>query len=235
MLRTALLLTVLAAPAAAQRAAFELPEGCTAYATIQKQACVVTHLYRCEGDPDGWQWRVDIEENGPTFYSTIDAETRWQESHHLIAGVVERLEPGAADPASFSTLIGTGRDDFDFTTIDDQGDRTRYVGVDRLTGESVEVDGVVLDRTEFDVTATDPGSGVTLWTSTGSEYIQRDWRTFVSGTSTVTNSEETYDQDLTPVEIRLPGEEGFLSAHPKFGCGALMSALPAPLTLTGSL
>ncbi|GGL55862.1 hypothetical protein GCM10011392_07870 [Wenxinia marina] len=202
---------------------------------MQKRGCTVSHLYSCSGDPQGLQWRADFAEDGMTYYGAIDAETQWIESHHLLAGRVERLLPGAADPASLTTLMSTGRDDFDFVTQDDAGYRTRFVGYDRLTGERVTVDGVTLDRTAFDVIATDVDTGAVVWRVTGNEFIQRDWRTFIAGTSRYELPDDVIENDYSPMEFLFPGDEGFLSVHPKYDCGLMISLIPDPLTSQGRL
>lgn len=222
----AIVLCLVPAPALATET-YPLPAGCDGFVTLQKRGCVVTHLYRCGGDPTGLQWRVDLQADGPSFFGAIDAETRWVESHHVRAGRVETLAPGAADPASFSALIETGVDTYDFATRDDAGYETRFVGTDRLTGERVEIDGVVFERTRFEIAATDAPTGALLWEGEGSEFIQRDWRSFVSGTSRYTLPDESYESDRSPVEVHFPGEEGFLSSRPKYDCGLMISLAPA--------
>lgn len=215
------------AGAAGAQGTFGLPQGCEAYATMQKRGCTVTHLFTCQGDPEGYQRRVDIGEEGPLYFGVIDAETQWIESHHLLAGRVERLLSSPIDAASFSELISTGVDTFDFVTEDDQGYRTRFVGSDTLPGTTVEIDGVTLERTEFQVIAYDPQSGGELWRTSGAEFIHREWRTFVSGISRVETADESWERDYTPVSFAFPGEEGFLSTQPLHDCSALMSKGPS--------
>jgi hypothetical protein len=157
----------------------------------------------------------------------IDAETQWIESWHPLAGTTDRLAPGAPDPASFTTLTSTGLDTFVFSIITDDTYETVFRGQDRLTGETVTIDGVTLDVTEFAVKAYDTG-GSLLWEVTGSEFISRDWRMFLSGTRTTVTPDETFSDDGTPVEFIFPGEDGFLSSAPRHGCGAMMSKAPAP-------
>ncbi|PYE84394.1 hypothetical protein [Pseudoroseicyclus aestuarii] len=210
---------------------FQLPAGCEAYVTVQKRDCVVSHMFTCSGDPGGHQRRVDMDEEGMTYIGLIDAETQWIESRHLLAGSVETLQPGPRDPASFTELAATGRDGFDFITRQEgTGLRTRYVGEDRLTGETVTVDGVTLEQTEFQVRAIDPATKQEVWRSEGNEFINRDWRSFVSGTRSVTTPNDSYSSDSRPAAFAFPGEEGFLSSVPRYGCSAMMSQLDLGLS-----
>jgi hypothetical protein len=175
---------------------------------------------------------VDVDEGGMTYAGLIDAETQWIESWHVLADSVDRLMAGASDPASFSTLLAEGVDSFAFSTMTDDTYRTDFEGEDRLTGETVVVDGVTLEQTAFRVVARDPQGNV-LWQTEGNEYIHRDWRTFLSGTRTTTNSTETWEDDGTPVEFAFPGEEGFLSSVPRHGCGVMLSrAMVGAIDLT---
>ena len=217
-------LICLAAPAAAQDspAQFSLPAGCDAFVTVQLTSCVVEHHFICAADPEGYQRRVSLDEQGLTYAGQIDSETQWIESFHALSGHSERLAPDPAEPASLSDLIESGVDDYDFRTLSDEIGPTRYVGQDTLTGRQVTIDGVTLDETTYDVTALSPAGDV-LWQSQGREFISRDWRMFISGTGTTTIGDESFDRDNTPVEFIFPGEAGFLSSQPKHGCGLAVS------------
>jgi hypothetical protein len=183
----------------------------------------------CAGDPEGYQRRIDIDEGGMAYMGTIDAATQWVESWSVEADTRDRLMPGAADPADLTTLMTTGVDTFDFQVATDDVYVTRFQGQDRLTGETVTIDGVTLDVTTFQVEARDE-NGALLWSTTGREFIHRDWRTFISGTRTFDNGAEVWDDDGTPVEFAFPGEDGFLSSTPRHGCGEMLSALrPFPI------
>lgn len=219
-------------PAIAQnqtRAPFALPAGCTAYLTVQMKSCSLSHHFTCEGDPEGLQRRVDLGPDGVTYFGAIDAETQWIESTHMGSGHSERLEDDPADRASFTDLTTNGSDTYDFQTLSNEIGTTRYVGQDTLTGETVTIDGVTLEITAYNITAYDSGGGM-MWRSEGNEYISRDWRMFLSGQGTITTPEDSFESDDGPMEFIFPGETGFLSANPKYGCGAIMSSLPADLT-----
>ncbi len=224
----ACLLPVLAAasPVAAQDL-FQLPDACTAYLTVQSKSCTVSHHFTCEGDAPGHQRRVDLDMRGLSYLGSIDAEAQWISSFHPYSGHSEALAPAPSDPASLSELIETGADSYDFRTSSDEIGETRYVGADSLTGETVTIDGITLERTQYSIRAVD-AAGNEKWRSAGSEFISRDWRMFLSGTGTVTTPEEQFDVDDSPVEFIFPGERGFLSANPKYGCGEVMSSAPAP-------
>lgn len=215
------------APLLAQDAAtprqFALPPGCTAYLTIQAASCTLSHHFTCDGDAPGTQRRVDLDEGGVSYFGLIDGETQWIESNHVLAGRSERLEDNPVDRASFTSLIDTGIDTYDFQTLSEPPGVTRFVGQDRLTGNTVTIDGVTLDETDYAITAF-AADGMEMWRSSGREYISRDFRMFVSGTSTIMSSGETWESDDTPVEFVFPDEPGFLTGSPKHGCGAVMSS-----------
>jgi hypothetical protein len=213
------------APAPAQQV-LALPQGCSAHVTVQQRGCIVSHLFRCAADPEGHQRRIDPDGNGIVHAGVIDAEMQWIESWQPLAGVVDRLEPGAADPASLSALLATGRDSFDFAVRSEPGGAVTFCrGTDRLTGERVTIDGVTLERTAFEATARDSG-GAELFRIAGNEYVHRDWRTFLSGTRTTVTPDGRFDSDHSPVAFIFPGEPGFLASTPRHDCSVMMSSVP---------
>lgn len=219
----AALLVLAALPAGA--GTFRPPAGCEVYLTVQSRSCKVSNHYRCAADPPGDQWRADFGVNGLYFVSRIDAETQWVESHQS-DGTTDRLEPGAADPASFTELLATGRDTFDFATVTDTGLRETIRGSDRLTGESVVIDGVTLRRTKYEIRATrDDGS--LIWRGRGNEYVHPEWRIFLSGTGMVDLGEGWLPQDFSPVDFAFPGEPGFLTTTPLYDCEAMTASYRA--------
>ncbi|MFT4743690.1 MAG: hypothetical protein ACI91Z_001667 [Yoonia sp.] len=220
-MKLAAFLVVLAAPVSAQE--FSLPAGCDAHLTVQSRSCEVHHYFRCAGDPHGEQSHVSLSEDGLDYIGTIDAEAQWVTSHHIRGEHSEELESNPRDRASFSELVATASDDYDFRTTSSEIGETRYVGRDTLTGKQVVIDGVTLDETSYDITAY-AADGTKMWRSQGNEFISRDWRMFLSGKGTVTTPTDTYDTDGTPVQFIYPGEPGFLSIKPLFGCGVMMSS-----------
>ena len=219
------LLTCLALPAAAQTDTFSLPAGCEAFVTVQGKDCSVDHHFTCQGDPAGHKQRVSLDERGITYLGTTDDQTQWISSFHPLSGHSERLEDKPADPASFSELLRDGRDSYDFRTLSEEVGTTRYVGEDRLTGRVVTIDDVTLQETEFEITAYD-ADGTEMWHTEGNEYVSSDWRMFLAGTGVTTTPDETFERDGSPMEFIYPGEPGFLSANPKYGCGAVLSSFP---------
>lgn len=214
-------LTVPAAPALA--GTWDVPEGCEAFLTVQSKACRVSHHYKCSADAPGDQWRVDIDQEGPFFYSRIDAEAQWVESHDPIKQV---LDPSPADPASFSELLASGLDTWDFGLSKADGTGSRAVGYDRLTGKTVVIDGIALSQTEVEFTEYDREGNV-IRQSRGNEYLHPDWRLFFAGPGeTDLGDGQWLPIDGSPVEFIFPGEEGFLATQPKYDCDALTARLP---------
>jgi hypothetical protein len=191
--------------------------------TVQSKACRVSHYYKCAADAPGDQWRVDMDQEGPFFYSRIDREAQWLESYDPEMQV---LDPSPADPASFSELLSTGIDTWDFTVSKADGTGNRAVGYDRLTGQVVVIDGITLSQTEVDFTEYDLAGTVTR-RSRGNEYLHPEWRMFFAGPGETDLGDGQWRPiDGSPVEFIFPGEEGFLETQPKYDCDALTASLP---------
>jgi hypothetical protein len=221
----ALLLPLFLVTTPALAGSFVAPEGCTTYLTVQSRGCYVANHYTCEGDPAGHKWRADFDQEGPFFLSRIDEETQWIESIELSPMVTQTLDPNPEDPASFTNLTETGRDDFAFELSKDNGEHSKVRGFDRLTGKTISIDGVTLEETEFEYEETDD-SGTILRRARGHEYISRDWRMFFSGLSEWYDGTDTWlPMDSHPVKFFRPGDKGFESTQPIFDCDAVLSQL----------
>jgi hypothetical protein len=219
-------LALLAAPRAlAQDRApgvFQPPPGCTGWLTVQSRGCRVSNHYRCEADAPGDQWRADFDQEGIFFVSRIDRETQWVESFDLFPTVRQTLDPNPPDPASFTELLATGTDTFEFGLSDDTGARSTVRGFDTLTGRSVTIDGITLQETQFEYAET-ALDGTPLRSAKGIEYIHPDWRMFLSGISEWQTPDGPVPVDGTPRQFIFPGEPGFFATEPIFDCDATMS------------
>jgi hypothetical protein len=220
-----LFLGLLVVPAGLQAADFTAPAGCETFLTVQETGCEVGIYYRCSADPVGHQWRIDFGINGRTYETLIDREARWLKAYSPMTGVAKVIQPGEPDPASFSGLVATGYDSMEFTQLDTDGVTHHYKGYDRLTGETVVIDGQTLKRTEFEVTEWD-GEGNFVRRVKGNEYISEEFGRFFGGQSMIEDwTGESYPSDSTPIDFILPGEPGFGSTVPLYQCNEMMSGL----------
>ncbi|SEN31082.1 hypothetical protein SAMN05216227_10118 [Pseudorhodobacter antarcticus] len=210
-----------AAPQAAQAGSFVPPQGCTAFLTVQSRACRVSTYYTCTQDTPGDQWRADFDQEGMFFLSRVDREGQWVESIELNPTVRQTLDAAPEDQASFTDLLG-GIDTFAFNLSRDNGENSRVRGFDRLTGQSVVIDGVTLSQTEFEYGETDT-AGTPLRRARGTEYIHPEWRLFFAGPTEWDGGEGYVPMDGSPVEFMFPGEPGFAAMQPVFECDAILS------------
>ncbi len=214
---------LLAGPATAQT--YAPPAGCTAYLTVQSRDCTVEQHFTCEAHP-GDRWRVDFNEDGPFYESRIDAEAQWVTSTHLLSGQSEVTVQPMFDPASISTLLDTGSDSYAFDIDLGGGRQVRVEGWDRLTGDSIDIGGEPLLRTEYIFRMKGP-NGAVLLESRGQEFVSASLRRFFAGERTTTTAEGTSTRDGSPVSFHRPGQPGFGDTTPRHGCGEMMSALPS--------
>ncbi|GHC50092.1 hypothetical protein [Neogemmobacter tilapiae] len=238
MTRLLLALPFLALPA--QAGTFTPPEGCTGWMTVQARACRVSNYYKCSADAAGDQWRADFDQDGMFFASRIDHEAQWLESLSIPEGTVQTLDANPVDAASFSTLLATNLDTWDFRLTKDNGEKRHVTGQDALTGASVTIDGITLQQTAFEANWFDPEGNI-IERARGNEYIHPEWRMFFSGPGETDLGDGQWRPiDGRPVEFIFPGEPGFMSTQPVFECDALMSKAvgaeqPIPASYEGSL
>lgn len=215
-------------PLPGRAATFTPPQGCTLEVTVQNRGCSVSQYYRCTADPEGHQRSAIFGQDGLSHLSRIDDETRWIESADPQTGLQDRLVEEARDHASFSTLLDTGRDDFDFWTLSNTGERLRHVGHDELTGETVRIDGVELEKTRFELVTYD-SEGEVLITREGQQFISRAMRRFYGGIERQSDwTGETRNTNDSPVLFSFPGETGFGETTPQFDCDQLITGLQIP-------
>lgn len=218
-------LALLGSAGVAPAATFTAPQGCRLEMTIQSRSCTVSQIYRCAGDPAGTQHSAVFGQDGMTHLSTIDAETRWIESTDPETGLVDTLVPDAEDHASFSTLLKTGRDDFDFWTQSNSGERLHHVGHDELIGENVVIDGIALEKTRFQLT-TSGVDGQVLITREGQQFISRANGRFYGGIESFSDwTGEAGDSNDSPVDFSFPGQPGFGQTEPQYDCDQMVAQL----------
>lgn len=204
---------------------FAPPQGCTLQSTVQNRGCSVTQYFTCSADPAGNQRSAIFGKDGLRHLSRIDAETRWIESSDPMTGLADFLVERSSDHASFRTLLDTGTDDFDFWTESSTGERLRHVGQDILTGETVEIDGQVLEVTRFRLKTYD-AAGDLLIERSGQQFVSRTMGRFFGGVEVQTDwtgqRQETND---SPVLFSFPGDKGFGETEPQFDCDQLLTQL----------
>lgn len=230
-LTVALILAVSATPLAAQGVndRFAVPDGCTAFLTVQSRSCLVSHHWRCDADPEGTHWRVTLDQEGAFYLNYTDAEFRWLRAFNLRNGSNDTLVEPEEDPASMSALLETGRDTMVFSIrSQSQGSvfQRDYTGYDALTGATVMVDGEELLVTEFAYQwQAEAGPRVTE----GSQFVSESLGLFFGGIETVTTpSGDVFEGNYSPMEFAEPGEPGFLTTEPQYDCGDMMSGLDLP-------
>lgn len=213
--------------AAMAAGAFHAPKSCTGFLTVQMHGCLVSNHYRCKGDAKGEQWRVDFDDQGPFFATRTNAETEWLETYDLSAATHEVLQPHGKAPASFSDLLKTGTDRYDFVMQADNGRIEHVTGYDTLTGIKRSVSGVTLEQTDY-LTKSVDAKGKLIWKSKGHEWISRELRLFFAGTGLWQDDQGTTTFDNTPALFLKPGQTGFMSTTPEFDCNTVMSQLSLP-------
>ena len=200
------------------------PEGCTTFLTVQTRACSVSLYWQCESLDNDVTWESTFGEDGPEFVSSYNSEFHWLETYYFGSGAREVMGTDSARSPSLSELLETGENAYDFVIYETgpQGPfKTRFTGVDRLTGETVTIDGEELLSTEYAAVATDAATGDVLWSITGQQYVMAEDRLFLSGTDQVREDGQIENADYSPVDILRPGDPGFGETRPLYGCGVL--------------
>lgn len=216
------------APVASFAGTITPPEGCEAFLTLQAADCQVEHYWSCEGEPEGVKWRYSVGEDGPLYMSQIDSEYRWLYSRNLIDGFENTMSKPEKNPQSMSRLRDTGEDSFDFFEVvgypGSMPARRHVVGQDILTGEVVEIDGQRLLETNYQISET---TGSNVFEGRGQEYVLEEFNLFIGGEGRYRNNGGAWESyNSSPITFARPGEDGFLSDTPQYGCGAMMSSLP---------
>ena len=212
---------------------FTPPPGCTAEMSVQMLGCTVSNHYTCAADTPGDRWRADFGQNGMFFQSRINSEAEWVESFEFNPDSRKVLELPQRDAASFSDLLGKGEDRYDFSTLADDGERQNVTGFDRLTGVTVVIDGVTLQQTQYDAQAVHD-DGTPAWHTKGKEFIDPQRRLFISGKGEWQGAAggDFLPFDSSPLNFAFPGDAGFMSTTPLFGCDEVLSQSVLPILIS---
>lgn len=225
------------APAAAQH--WEPGTACTAFLTVQSSNCEVTTYWRCDLAPEGYVFEATHDADGRSMAAIYDREFQWLDTTWGDGWRDVLIQP-SADPISTSNLLATGLDAYDFELMSSGPDPvdgvtlTRVRGVDILLGETVEIDGMTLERTSFMNTFARPDGRVTD-IGRGLQYFSREHGLFFLGQEEWITDDGIDRYDATPVAFILPGEPGFGATTPEHGCeGGVAGDNPAPKDESGA-
>lgn len=219
---------LIAIPNLAQAGQYTPPPGCTAFLTVQSKLCLVSHYWTCAGEPKGHRWVLTMGQDGPLSLAQVDRNYRWLNKQNYFGSNEYDVLGPETDPADFDLLLSKGRDDYAFTqnvyrnSIEVR--RERVEGYDALPGTAVVIDGEPLEKTEFSYSIM-PQANAPGYRVYGQQYLSKRFRIFLSGREyTESNGVEAFS-DGSPVKFFEPGEPGFLSDTPIFGCDGLVSFL----------
>jgi hypothetical protein len=202
---------------------FAPPQGCTGTLTVQMRQCLVTNVWTCAADAPGEQWVSLFTQEGPWQVRKIDRDFQWLTTYYANPPEVETMQMPAADPSNLDELISTRNDTYDFIVSSDTGNEPeRFVGYDRLTGETVQIDGETLLRTEFAYDQLNPAGDI-ISSAAGRQYVSATHRLFFFGEDWNAATPDLVT-DASPVQFIYPGEAGFMSPNPKYDCGAVLSS-----------
>jgi hypothetical protein len=225
MIRAAIIVICLGAPAMAAET-FTPPQGCTGTLTVQLRQCLVTNVWTCAADAPGEQWVSLFTQDGPWQVRKVDRDFQWLTTYYSSPPAVETIQLPAADPSNLDELLTTKNDLYDFVvTRDDGSEPERFVGYDRLTGETVQIDGETLLRTEFAYDQLNPAGDI-VSSSAGRQYVSATHRLFFFGEDWNLASPDQIT-DASPVQFIYPGEPGFFSPNPQYDCSAVLSSYEA--------
>ncbi len=234
MLRHSALAATLLLASPALAGDFTPPEGCETFLTVQKKACGVSLMWRCDATPNRF-WEASFSAEGLESIVSYDDDYQWIDARYTWDDSIEEYLPPAVDPISVSTLLRTGIDTYDFTMRRTEGKASsniRIIGADQLSGQVVTIDGVDLDvvMTRMEIRGE---RGEVQYQSRGKQYYAREFGQFFLWQDHATyddGSTATYDD--APIDFIRPGEAGFGATTPLYECDQLDAgfapAAPSP-------
>ena len=214
----------------AQAADSVVPQGCSAFLTVQNQGCTSMLLWRCDKEPEGHHWSAAFDAQGMLALSSYDAQYQWLDTTYLWDNSREVLLD-SEDPIDMDALFATGHDTFAFTvrrTVEGRSQPMRVIGADVLTGTTVTIDGVELEELATELRYFTE-SGEVDYQSKGTQFVSRDMRLFFTGTDEVVAQDGgLIEYDQRPVDFIHPGEPGFGNTTPLYGCEEIKTRSPRP-------
>ena len=213
MMRAAMILALLAAPAMAQD--YVPPAGCEAILTVQGQSCTARHVMRCADNPGGFTVAV-VGAPGIVAFTVFDGGSMATRSEDRETGEVFSANP-VADPLDVIAAVQTGADSFDMTvTRDSDGLQYRHVGEFHRDGDPVLIGGRQLWPLAGTRTISNPAGDQSVTMHNTMLFDPALRITF--GAQAHRADTGVLTQDWTPVTFALPGEPGFLTMEPAYGC-----------------
>ncbi len=202
----------------AQEAAELVPrDSCDALYTVQKRACVVETVWRCE--TGGGVFFAN-----ETIYANAVDTRIYTEDYEQIAPLTKKWKRKARkkDGFALSDLLTDGQDKLlEGGELDILGDGlvmpVQAEGAMRLTGEDVVLSGITLTRAEAKTVGR---VGPLKYLKTADIYIDRDTGTMFTGAFSHGVPPNLVSVEAHPVEVIRPGEDGFMAEAAIHECEA---------------
>lgn len=202
--------------------AAELPdmrESCTPLYTVQKQACIVENVWRCDGEEEGEENVLFVNET--IFPDYIDTKF-YNEEYEQVAPLTSRWKRKIKRKGAFamSDFLADGQDMlFEGGQLDLLGDGyplpVQIEGEMRLTGEQVTLSGDMFERAETKLVGR---VGPLKYLKSGDAYFDRETRTIFGGAFSHGVPPNLMTVESHPVEIIRAGEDGFMAEAGVYGC-----------------
>ena len=198
------------------------PEGCTAFLTVQSQTCNVSILWQCDQDPAGHKWDAYFDTGGLQFLTNYSDQYAWMETRSYLDDSTEVTTDDPIDPISLTTLLSTGEDTyvFDLLRTENEGTRVLHVsGTDNLLDDKMTIDGHDFRLIHYDLTITEE-DGTIFYRAAGEQLFSPEYKVFLTYRDGVIEDHGVNRYESLPIDIILPGEQGFADPNPLYGCNA---------------
>lgn len=204
---------------------------CKPIYAVHKDSCLLEKFYRCESDGRGTIRAENHSEHGmfSIDYTDLNGNTLLSWSKSGYANALSILSIGSV--ISYEDLKQDGTDNFDITHMVDNkwfADpiEKRFHGTITLTGETVEIDGVL-----FEQGAMSANSVINAHEEMTDEgYLYFDFERGINSWASTRPEREKAGFDIyAPMKVVFPDDPDFQSNEPQYGCGTLSQVSPEPL------